>query len=235
MGIETLAAEIVTLEEPSSVQEGIPWRPEAWQKSLSGSPESLNAIEEVKSASVLSEGTMRINRNGVSSVAASGNPLGTFIAYQVWGHGTNGYGPFRVAIALGLDEGRGARRTTFARTVEYLGEAQSICQREGGVEAYRFLVNKGKLPQLGPAFLTKYLYFIPDSASPKPLVLDALVKKTIEKFARDSFTSRFGRTDYYGEYLALVDGVVSCLAQNYQREFTTGDVEYALFRLGKRR
>ena len=189
MGIETLVAAIVTLDEASSVQEGILWRPEPWQKSLSGSPESLNAIEEVKSASVSSGGLWRIDRDGVSSVAASGDPLGTFIASQIWGHGTNGYGPFRVAIALGLDDGSGAQRTTFAASTEKLGEAQSRCQREGGVEAYRFLLNKGKLPQLGPASLTKYLFFIPDSASPKPLVLDALVKKTIEKFARES---RFG-------------------------------------------
>ena len=231
MSIENLAAAIIAEPKALSPQGAITWHPEVWDARMGSSPECLAALEQVKTASRVRDGVYCIDREGVRTVAAGGDPLRTFVASQVWGYGDRGYGAFRVSKVLGLTGDVPPAR--FAQVLTKLAAAQRQCRERGGVEAYRYLVNDGKTASLGTAFLTKYLYFIPSPAEPTPLVLDAVVRRAIERHSREALRQSFGRTQYYEDYLKLVSDVVESLASEHDVRCKLDDVEAALFRIGK--
>lgn len=231
MSIENLASVIAAHPLALSPQEPIRWHPEVWVERLGRSDACLTAVTRVMEASDSSNGAHRISREAVRSVVSADDPLLTFIASQVWGYGDRGYGAFRVSKVLGLTMDAPPER--FAEVLTKLAAAQHACREHGGVEAYRYLVNEGKIASLGTAFLTKYLHFIPSPAEPAPLVLDAVVRRSIERHARGSLRLSFGRTKYYKDYLTLVDGVVRVLASAHDVRRKSDDVEAALFYLGK--
>lgn len=68
------------------------------------------------------------------------------VTSYVWGQGRNGYGPHRLRRILE----RASARTVLSQAAETLAD-------DGAVAAYRTLY--GATPGLGPAFLTKFLYF----------------------------------------------------------------------------
>ncbi|QIY69680.1 hypothetical protein HEP84_11420 [Streptomyces sp. RLB1-33] len=69
------------------------------------------------------------------------------VASYVWGQGRTGYGPYRLKEILGTS-GVG----------DVLAQAGHAFREEGAVGAYRVL--NGAVQGLGPAFFTKYLYFL---------------------------------------------------------------------------
>jgi len=233
VSIEDLASAITAHPESLLPQEPIRWYPELWTERLACNDVCLAALTRVMEETDRSSGAYRITRQGVRRVAAAGDPLRTFIASQVWGYGDRGYGAYRVSKVLGLTAEAPPER--FEQVLTKLAEAQRTCVEHGGVEAYRFLVNEGKIATLGAAFLTKYLYFIPSPAVPAPLVLDAVVRRAIERHARGSLRLSFGRTDYYEDYLKLAGRLVDTLAAAHGVQCKPDDVEAALFYLGKLR
>ncbi|GGX80693.1 8-oxoguanine DNA glycosylase OGG fold protein [Streptomyces fructofermentans] len=96
------------------------------------------------------------------------------VAPYVWGQGRTGYGPHRLAEIL-QDPGVGV----------VLSDAGTALREKGAVEAYRLL--RGTVKGLGPAFFTKFLYFLDLAgdapAAPRALILDQRVARVIRSHA----------------------------------------------------
>jgi hypothetical protein len=90
-----------------------------------------------------------------------------FLVVMAWGYGRVGYGPFRVRRLFDI---------TPTADAQLQGAASKLSER-GPVPAYAFLGDKGvpRLPRLGPAFGTKFLYFCSPAGSRPALILDRLV------------------------------------------------------------
>ncbi len=90
-----------------------------------------------------------------------------FLIVMAWGYGRVGYGPFRVRRLFDMTPTADAQ----------LRAAASRLAESGPVAAYALLGDKGvaRLPRLGPAFGTKFLYFCSPAGSRPALILDRLV------------------------------------------------------------
>ncbi len=125
-----------------------------------------------------------------------------FTVAMIWGHGSTGYGPYRTATILTAS--RSPKNVPVDATVRgRLGESVEVAREAGSVEGYRFLNNRpGKVSGLGPAFFTKWLYFVTArgearSASAAP-VLDGLV---LAWLTARGVPLRAGYTDDYARYV----------------------------------
>lgn len=96
-----------------------------------------------------------------------------FVATQVWGYGVTGYGSYRTRQVLAQPSAEAV-----------LTEAVSLLVDEGAVAAFEVL---NTLDGLGPAFLTKFLYFaaqvLPDVKGPRPLILDSVLDGVLRRHA----------------------------------------------------
>ncbi|WP_327191117.1 hypothetical protein [Streptomyces xinghaiensis] len=96
-----------------------------------------------------------------------------FVATQVWGYGVTGYGPYRTRQVLAQPSAEAV-----------LTEAVSLLVDEGAVAAYEVL---NTLDGLGPAFLTKFLYFtglaLSEVKGPRPLILDSALAGVLRRHA----------------------------------------------------
>ena len=94
----------------------------------------------------------------------------------VWGQGRTGYGPHRLREILAQPQAAAS-----------LERAAKTLQENGSVAAYRFLDGAGAVKGLGPAFFTKYLYFLGlalnTSTGPRALILDQRVARTLRAHA----------------------------------------------------
>jgi hypothetical protein len=95
-----------------------------------------------------------------------------FIATMIWGYGTRGYGPYRVKKML--DDK--LANIILSDTIQKIVEGNIIA-------AYRDL----KLPECGPAFMTKFFYFIGLSVNMKllPVILDSRVAQSLILLMQD--------------------------------------------------
>ena len=132
-----------------------------------------------------------------------GDVVGAFTVAMIWGHGTSGYGPYRTARVLTAARSpMGAPVSPGVRS--RLGESIEVAREGGPVEGYRYLNNRpGKVDGLGPAFFTKWLYFVTargdaGSANAAP-VLDALVIEWLASHGGPSL--RAGYTVDYAQYV----------------------------------
>lgn len=151
----------------------------------------------------------RLNRGDTARIVEDllpSNVAGAFTTAMVWGHGKSGYGPYRAAVVL-----TGTRKPKDAplspEVEERLTESVEVARSQGAVEGFRFLHNRhGKIAWLGPAFFTKWLYFITargneqsESAAP---VLDALILGWLSKNTNTALCA--GYTDEYARYIDLL-------------------------------
>jgi hypothetical protein len=94
---------------------------------------------------------------------------------MAWGYGRVGYGPYRVhrVLETTLDAG------------SILQSAAGELGSGGPVRAYVLLGEHGaaRLPGLGPAFGTKFLYFCSPSGASPALILDRLVADWLREHA----------------------------------------------------
>lgn len=136
-------------------QRAFPWKREHWSHldRFDGVAEALDALP----ATVDREST----RVAVQSQLASDQLLGAFAAAMVWGYGTTGYGPARTERVLTGAYSHGTLRPVVEVS---LRQSVTIARDQGSVAAYRYLNNEGHIPYLGPAFFTKWLYFITATA-----------------------------------------------------------------------
>jgi hypothetical protein len=156
-----------------------------------------------------------------------GDVVGAFTVAMIWGHGSSGYGPYRTARVLTAARSpKGAPVSPDVRS--RLGESVEVAREGGPVEGYRLLNNRpGKVAGLGPAFFTKWLYFITargdaGSVSAAP-VLDALVISWLASHGGRSL--RAGYTDDYARY------VETLRSWGAPHGLAPADVEERIFRL----
>jgi hypothetical protein len=112
-----------------------------------------------------------------------------FAAAMIWGFGTVGYGRWRVKQMFTV-RGRDGRRvdtlkTHLERITEHLHKGRLL-------EAYEQV----DICRCGPAFFTKYFYFVglACKVQPLPLILDALVANSLKQFSSLYFNpiARYG-------------------------------------------
>lgn len=133
------------------------------------------------------------------------NPAGAFVISMVWGHGRTGYGPSRTATILHGNR-TGGRQPLDPTAVDRLRSSAKVARELGAVEGFRYLNNRpGKLAGLGPAFFTKWLFFVTargdvESESAAP-ILDRLV---IKWMASNGIPLRSAQTSDYARYVELL-------------------------------
>ncbi|MBK3625355.1 hypothetical protein JHN59_10935 [Streptomyces sp. MBT49] len=146
----------------------IPYTPSTWM-AVAPWPSSFADRAAAVSASVSRAEVVA----AVRAAAQSEGWAEAFVATQVWGYGVTGYGPYRTRQVL-AQPGAGA----------VLTEAASLLVDEGAVAAYEVL---NALNGLGPAFLTKFLYFaglaLPEVKGPRPLILDSVLAGVLRQHA----------------------------------------------------
>jgi hypothetical protein len=128
----------------SPSQPGIPWPRQHWIDAFpthaamfAGLPDRLDR--------------RAIRQACVHAAVSPGDAERSFLAVMAWGYGRVGYGPFRVRRVLDAAPNGGAQ----------LQAAASAAGEGRPVQAYASLGDHGtpRLPHLGPAFGTKFLYF----------------------------------------------------------------------------
>ncbi|ANO03704.1 hypothetical protein PP571_06145 [Mycobacteroides abscessus] len=224
MSPPTIPAELTALldAEPTA-QRGFPWDRQAWQKQVHDLPDVLGALGGLPD---------RVNRDHVRTVVLSelnaGRVLPAFASAMVWGYGDRGYGPTRVRWILTGTRGGNAVDTPVLPTAsDRLAEAADVVRSQGPVAGFRFMNNSGRIKYLGPAFFTKWLYFVSavdDVNSPEAApILDKQVIKWIREHTEISLN--LNRTSAYESYLNLLED----WGRPYNR--TPVQVEKAIFGL----
>jgi hypothetical protein len=96
--------------------------------------------------------------------------VAAFIASQIWGYGTNGYGPFRLRQALADRD-----------LPQVLGGARVRVQNNDPVGAFRVLCVEHQIAHVGAAFGSKFLFFVDPHG--RALILDRVVRSWLSKHA----------------------------------------------------
>lgn len=155
-----------------------------------------------------------------------------FLLAMLWGYGLVGYGPFRTRRILDRPE-----------AAAELLEVAEVAQRNGGLAAFQLIADRRNggassfLKWLGPAFGTKYIYFLTAKSNPhEPApVMDAVVYRWFCKHA----PTRKIRVDYwhpesYERFLDSLKEWALDISQRFGQEFRIDDVEYLIFAEGSR-
>jgi hypothetical protein len=124
-----------------------------------------------------------LGRQEVQALARRGDLLLTFIASQVWGYGSTGYGPHRLGRAL-ADPALPAALDAAARR---------LAARDP-VQAFRELCVERRIACLGTAFGTKFVHFA-DPAG-RALILDSVVAAWVAEHAGPRWRLQRSATEY---------------------------------------
>lgn len=167
-----------------------------WLGHLEGVSEALSPLPD------------ELDRAGAASAVTTLIPNSipaAFTVSMIWGHGTSHYGPYRTACIL-----TGTKKPQEAKTAgdvtDQLTTSVEVARRDGAVAGFRYLNrHPGKVVGLGPAFFTKWLYFITTQGDPLNTqaapVLDRLV---IRWLGGKGVHLRPGYTADYDSYVALL-------------------------------
>lgn len=178
------------------------WRREAWQAALHDDELTLSMLDR------LDEHVDReITRTVVHEELSAGRVTPAFVAAMIWGYGMTGYGPARVRWVLTGVRGRASRVAPIRPGVlEQLATGARLVRESGPVESFRYMNNAGKIPYLGGAFFTKWLYFasaVDGIADPNAApILDAQVAGWLR--ANHVAAFRVDKTHSYEGYLRLL-------------------------------
>lgn len=162
----------------------------------------------------------------VDDLVSQGDVVPAFVVAMMWGHGMSNYGPARTARIL-TGSGADVEAASGSNAGEKLAESVRRARDQGPVEGFRYLNNSGHLKGLGPAFFTKWLYFVTargqarsEDAAP---VLDALIIRWLKQNADTRL--RYGKTPDYQRYVELLE------AWGAPHGRTRAEVEEHIFRL----
>lgn len=211
------------LAEPATPQRAFAWSRAGWSRWLAGvegAPEFLAGLPD------------SVDRAGVAGTVRreldAGRTGNAFVVAMVWGHGVSGYGAYRTAVVLsGHKQPLGIPAD--GEVVGRLAKAAELAAGTDRSESFRYLANEGRVPGLGPAFYTKWLYFSSateghHAASALP-ILDAVVQKFLWSDA--GVKLRTGRTVDYATYVDLL----TCWGNDSGRSAV--QVEEAIFRIAR--
>ncbi|GAA4282952.1 hypothetical protein GCM10022261_04830 [Brevibacterium daeguense] len=200
------------------------WNPEIW---IRGLPEYAEFFEDLGS-----EGLDRVQAVEKSpEVVDEETAVRVFLLAMLWGYGRAGYGPFRTKRILDRPEAK----------AELLEVAQ-VAQQEGGLAAFARVAERRQqsrefLKWLGPAFGTKYIYFVTakhPELQPAP-VMDAVVDRW---FGTHAPGRRIVVNDWdtrsYQTFLDSLTEWAEAIDENFGHDIRIDDVEYMIFAEGSR-
>lgn len=228
------------------------WKPESWLKRFSqGADDRLSFDYEalIKELATKSEPGQegkrpRIGRGAVSELANSdelrtgdGTALEAavvkaFIASMIWGYGMVGYGPYRTERVLTCG---GTVQDT--KVIAQLAEVAETALRDGGIAAFDHIATRRRadrsyLKYLGPAFGTKFIYFLTKKPSHRTTpVMDSVVTGWLQRNAADAgtFSLSWWDTESYKRYVDVLEGWAAELWPGDGQSPRTDDVELLIF------
>lgn len=165
----------------------------------------------------------------VGKIQDEDSAVRAFLLAMIWGYGPVGYGPYRSRRVLDSMDAP-ARLLEVAR----------IAQREGGLEAFEHIERmrskqRDYLKYLGPAFGTKYLYFLTaavDGVETTP-VMDAVVWRWFRKNVTDtSIDVLYWDSASYAAFLNHLRFWSTSLVGDGDKPLDLDDVEYLIFAAG---
>jgi hypothetical protein len=188
-------------------QAGIPWPRDRWiaafpahEKLWASLPDRLARADVVAASS--------------GAAANETKAVEAFMTSMAWGYGNVGYGPWRVQRCL----------STGGASAKLFDAAQSLVSG-GPTAGYAALGAQNRLTGLGPAFGTKYLYFVSKAAStPVALILDRLVASWLREHSGLSINPVPWHPPSYHRYLETVGAWANELG------VAADDVELCIFR-----
>lgn len=198
------------------------WIPEAWRRQLPEHAEFLDSLN-----------TDRLDRAQAIELAPAvedeASAVQVFLLAMLWGYGPVGYGPFRTRRILDRPEA----------TSELLEVARQA-QQHGGLAAFQLIAQRRRdgvpfLKWLGPAFGTKYIYFLTaNDPAPAP-VMDAVIYRWFNTHAPDRpLIVDYWHAPSYESYLAALEDWAEDLHQEFGYDLRRDDIEYLIFASGSR-
>lgn len=228
------------------------WRPTSWTRRFARPREGLLGQDYQALITDLARTTRgtkpkenpRIDRSTVSALcapdvlgASGGHADDTavvkaFLASMIWGYGLVGYGPYRTERIFTRDS-----TTEDKEAIEQLVEIAGIAQSAGGVAAFDYVATQRRsgapyLKYLGPAFGTKFLYFLTKASSvPTTPVLDSVVHGWLQQHAPEvaSVSLSWWDTSSYERYVDLLHSWVDELPPLTGQSFDADDLEFLMF------
>lgn len=201
------------------------WNQKSWTNQLEQYEEFFNRLKND-----------RIDRKQAVQVSPTvtneDEAVQVFLLSMLWGYGLVGYGPFRTRRILDRPEA----------AAELLEVAQ-VAQRNGGLAAFKLIADRRNggarsfLKWLGPAFGTKYIYFLTAKNNPhKPApVMDAVVYRWFRKHAPNrKLRVDFWHTPSYEQFLISLEEWATDITKQFGQEIRIDDVEYLIFAEGSR-
>jgi len=195
------------------------WNKDAWSHRL---PKYAEIIGEFPAD--------KVGRNRgpelIGKVEGGNEAVRAFLLAMVWGYGPVGYGPFRTMRILEAPHAS-----------ERLLEVAHVAQTEGGLAAFQHVATKRKsdssyLKFLGPAFGTKFLYFVtaPIAAVETGPVMDAVVARWFRKNVPGAGISVSGWDgESYTSYLEHLRTWSKSLVQLGEAPLRLDEVEFLIF------
>jgi hypothetical protein len=119
--------------------------------------------------------------------------IDAFIVSMAWGYGRAGYGVYRTQAVLS----QGGANVGLA-----LDRARRLVVERGPLAGYEQLAGPGRLEGLGPAFGTKFLFFLNDDA----LILDKLIADWFSAVEGSSLRPTTWSLKHYRHYLETMNG-----------------------------
>lgn len=200
----------------AAVQGPVRWIPKAWQTklgSLTGVPEVFITTQQISRGELL--------RFGGGPLESRDVQRGFFISTMAWGYGRSARGPWRVNQMLNTRDAPAKIELAINRV-----------RRCGAVAGYKAIARGGdaRLRWMGPSFGTKLLYFAEytSSAGPKPLILDRVVGRALDRFGVYLHYNGWDAADYE-QYLTVAHQVAERVGVEPH------DVEWWLFQIGRTR
>ncbi len=165
----------------------------------------------------------------VGEVEDEETAIHAFLLAMIWGYGPVGYGPYRSRRVLHSPDAP-ARLLEVAR----------IAQGDGGLNAFKHIESqrskqRNYLKYLGPAFGTKYLYFLtaPVDAVETTPVMDAVVRRWFRKNVTGASIDVFyWDAESYAAFLKHLRYWSRSLVEDDGKPLELDDVEYLIFAAG---
>lgn len=201
MPMSELPADLVVPHREQVLNQAIPFDQERWLRHLPDTtwwPAELDACPRTGR-------WPRVDRRAVLRMA---DGIGTaegrrhlLVASLVWGSGTNAWSVNRRARVF--------EKPAAERIDDRLTTVLTVLRKEGAVAAYGACHNDHRIPHLGPAFFTKFLYFAGHdnpTGHRRPLILDSIVSRALRdrKAVAEDWPLNGWSTKQYARYLDIV-------------------------------
>lgn len=195
-----------------------PWNPKSWTSRLPDHAELFDRLKEQP----LTRDTVT---QWATRIESPTRAVEAFIVSMVWGHGPVGYGAYRTARMIG---GAGFEKAIF--------DVAQIAAASGGLAAYKHVsdrrrANPNYLKHLGPAFGTKFIYFVTKAnASEAAPVMDAVVQRWFKRHVPTvPLTLEWSSPQSYEHFLNHIAAWAADLTARGHGPIEVDEVEHLIF------